>query len=60
VNMKYLIFGAILIALGYVLTQPLGSFLGFTIPNPYMGYSQWLYYAGAFMVGLGFGKEEKP
>jgi uncharacterized membrane protein YccF (DUF307 family) len=57
--MKYLIFGAILIALGYVLTQPLGSILGFTIPNPYAGYSQWLYYAGAFFVGFGFSKEEK-
>lgn len=58
VNMKYLIFGVILIALGYILTQPLGSVLGFTVPNPYGAYSQWLYVGGAFMIGYGLGKPE--
>lgn len=56
--MKYLIFGGILIALGYLLTQPLGSFLGFPISNPYAEYSHYLYYAGIFFLGYGVAKRD--
>lgn len=54
-----IILGLIILMLGYVITLPLGHFLWWDIPNPYAGYSIYLYGLGGILLVYGVIKRAK-
>jgi len=54
-----IVFGAILLIAGYLITLPIGQFLWWDIPNPFAGYSIWLYGLGGILLVYGVVKRAK-
>ena len=54
-----IILGVIMLALGYVITLPLGHFLWWDIANPFAGYSIYLYGLGGILLAYGVIKRAK-